>query len=225
MKPSFETETFAVFDDFLGVERLEAVRRHLAEERFVFLKSVWKPHSFYRLIEGDPLIGPTIYHNHPQVPKGFSSYPSQTPSDHVVEALLDAEESLAPWIGLRGCAWDYFTCTPYLYPAGSGLSWHDDAKERSGSFVLYLHDEWRSTWGAELLIAMDTNGRNASVERYQGVHTDLGTYVAAVPNRLVVIKAGTPHSVKSVSTRAGENLRMSMTGFFQPLPKNARDAE
>ncbi|MFF3335158.1 2OG-Fe(II) oxygenase [Streptomyces sp. NPDC002888] len=196
----------------------------MADERFVHLKNVWQPNHFHRLVEGEPLVGRTVYHNHPKVPKGLASYPSGDSADEVVEALLEAEDSLAAWIGLRGSAWDFLTCTPYLYPVGSGLSWHDDAKDRSGSFVLYVHEDWKSSWGAELLIAHNMGERKASVERYQGINTDLGQYVAAVPNRLVVIKAGTPHSVRSVSARAGENLRMSMTGFFQPLPQGLRDA-
>ncbi|QJT03877.1 hypothetical protein G9272_29325 [Streptomyces asoensis] len=224
MTPSFKTETYAVFDDFLSIDILRSVRDRMADERFVYLKNVWQPKNFYRLVEGDPLVGQTVYYNHPKVPKGFASHPSGKSADAVVEALLGAEESLATWIGLRGSAWDFFTCTPYLYPAGSGLSWHDDAKDRVGSYVLYVHDDWKSSWGAELLIATDVGDRRASVERYQGVNTDLGHYVTAVPNRLVVIKAGTPHAVRSVSTRAGENLRMSMTGFFQPLPQSLREA-
>lgn len=224
MIPSFKTDTFAVFDDFLGADTLRSVRNRMSDERFVHLKNVWQPNKFYRLVEGDPLVGQTVYYNHPQVPRGLASYPSGKSVDPVVEALLEAEESLATWIGVRGTAWDFFSCSPYLYPVGSGLAWHDDAKDRAGSFVLYVHDEWKSSWGAELLVATDVGNRKASVESYQGVNTDLGQYVAAVPNRLVVIKAGTPHAVRSVSARAGENLRMSVAGFFQPLPHNLREA-
>jgi hypothetical protein len=218
MIPSFSTDSFAVFDDFLVPEHLEAVRQYLADERFTHLRNVWKPNHYYRLVEGDPLVGPTVYYNHPKVPSGFSSYPCGKSSDFVVESLIKAVDSLTPWVGSRGSTWDFLSCTPYLYPVEAGLAWHDDAKDRSGSFVLYLHDEWKSSWGAELLIASDVGGRKATVRRYQGVDTDLGHYVAAVPNRLVVIKAGTPHRLKSVSVNAGENLRISMTGFFQPLP-------
>ncbi|MBV2354689.1 2OG-Fe(II) oxygenase [Streptomyces sp. J2-1] len=223
MVPTFKTDTFAVFDDFLGPEDLRAARRYMTDENFVQLRYVRRTNNSYRLIEGDPLVGPPTYHGHPRVPKGFSSYPSGKSLDVVVEALLGAEESLATWIGLRGSGWDFFSCTPYLYPAGSGLSWHDDAKDRTASFVLYVHDEWKSTWGAELLIATDVGDRKAAVERHQGINTDLGHYVAAEPNRLVVIRAGTPHAVRPVSPRAGENLRMSVTGFFEPLPQSTRD--
>lgn len=214
MKPHFETETFAVFDDFLSEESIAAVRKSLEEEGFSYLKSTWKPKNSQLLIEGDPLVGPTVFHHHSTVSEGLLCYPSGKPADAVIEALLGVEDALSPWVGAKGSDWDYLTCTPYMYPAASGLSWHDDARDRSGSYILYLHDEWKSTWGAELLVAAD---RRASTRRYQGINTDLGHYVSASPNRLVVIKAGTPHKVNQVSPRAGENVRMSFTGFFQPL--------
>ncbi|MET8695601.1 2OG-Fe(II) oxygenase [Streptomyces bauhiniae] len=225
MIPTLKTDTFAVFDDFLSPEDLTAVRRYVADERMTYLKNMRKPNHLYRLVEGDPLLGPTTFYGHPNLPQGFSSYPSGTPVDTVCTTLLDGAEAFSSWIGFQGTDWQYFSCTPYVYPAGSGLSWHDDALGRAGSFVLYVHDEWKSSWGAELLIANQVGQREPRVEQHQGVDTDLGHYVAPVPNRLVVIRAGTPHRVKNVSARAGDHYRMSVTGFFESRPTRSADTE
>ena len=42
----------------------------------------------------------------------------------------------------------------------------------------------------------------------------VGEYVMACPNRLVVVKSGTPHRVAPVDAAAGENVRCSIAGFF-----------
>ncbi len=42
-----------------------------------------------------------------------------------------------------------------------------------------------------------------------------GSYVAAKPNRLVLIKGGTPHAIAKVRAAAGRHLRASIRGFFK----------
>ena len=34
----------------------------------------------------------------------------------------------AEYVGRQGQDWDYFFCRPYIYPAGTGLSWHTDGR-------------------------------------------------------------------------------------------------
>ena len=90
--------------------------------------------------------------------------------------------------------------TPWCYPQGSALTWHDDAGNfYAGSYVYYLHTEWKPTWGGLLLIADDECG---------------GKFIFPKPNRLVFIPRGVPHSISRVDKNAGENNRLSLTGFF-----------
>ena len=44
----------------------------------------------------------------------------------------------------------------------------------------------------------------------------LGQYIQPKPNRLVVMRNGIPHCIRKVEPAAGENVRCSIAGFFQP---------
>ncbi|MFJ5851015.1 2OG-Fe(II) oxygenase [Streptomyces sp. NPDC092903] len=212
--PTFETEAFGVFDDFLDQASLENLRRYFADERFSYVKSFRARSRVFGLLDGDPLVAPSVVHHHPGPIKGAAPYPAGNALDGMVQGIESARDALGRWTGTQGETWDFFTCTPYLYPVGSGLSWHDDSKDRAASYVFYLHDEWKSSWGAELLIGSSQPDSNSDVVGDTSVPS-VGTYIKPCPNRLVVIKAGTPHTVKRVDIGAGENVRMSIAGFFQ----------
>ncbi|MGY0064942.1 2OG-Fe(II) oxygenase [Streptomyces sp. LZ34] len=223
MSPTFSTDDFVIFDDFLSSASLDKLRDHLRSERFAYVKSFRSRSRVFGFLDGDPLVGPSVIQHHPDAPKGAAPYPAGTAMDLFVEAIDEAAESLSPWCGERGNSWDFFTCTPYLYPLGAGLSWHDDAKDRAASYVFYLHGEWKASWGAELLIASRDRADDTSADSDAMNITDFGHYVRPLPNRLVVIKAGTPHAVKRVEVNAGENVRMSVTGFFQALSSRSNE--
>ena len=90
--------------------------------------------------------------------------------------------------------------TPWCYTQGTGLTWHNDAGPGyEGSYVFYVHSEWRATWGGQLLIAKNESD---------------GRYFYPKPNRLVLMRRGVPHSIQRVDTNAGENCRLSLSGFF-----------
>ena len=51
-------------------------------------------------------------------------------------------------------------------------------------------------------------------------HVGTGEYVVPKPNRLVVVKAGTSHRINTVHAASGENVRISVAGFFvRPTPQ------
>ena len=224
MLPTFHTENFAVFDDFLPDERLAGLQRYMRAEKFSYAKNVSYRNDLFRIFHGDPLRGPGLYDRHPDPSKPVALYPTGSAMDAVVDALVNAEDTLSPWTGKRGEDWDFLSATPFLYPRDSGLAWHDDAADRAASYVFYAHEEWRPTWGAELLIATDLGRGEARVVPPQtALNADVGHYVAPLPNRLVVLKSGTPHMVKRVDPNAGENVRSSVAGFFQPFPADVSE--
>ncbi|MFG3012232.1 2OG-Fe(II) oxygenase [Streptomyces cinerochromogenes] len=217
MELTFKSEMFAIFDDVLTRVDLDALRKHFREGRFSHISNFRARSRVFGILDGDPLVGPSVVQHHPTGLKGATPYPAGNAIDALVQALDDNSNELVPWTGTQGVSWDFFTCTPYLYPVGSGLSWHDDAEERSASYVFYLHDDWRASWGAELLIGGNGDVANRA-ELLNGMPVpSVGSYVMPHPNRLVVIKSGTPHAVKRVDVTAGENIRMSIAGFFQQL--------
>ena len=41
-----------------------------------------------------------------------------------------------------------------------------------------------------------------------------GLYLAPTPNRMIFLRGSTPHMIKPVEPAAGDNLRLSISGFF-----------
>lgn len=172
------------------------------------------------------------------------TFPTRGGIDLLIGLLLEQHEELAEWIGRRGTDWTALTARPYLYPAGTALAWHTDAFSYSGAFVYYSHRQWGASWGGELLLSDDSTAGADLGDKYtlSAVMNDgkvvglrrvptppaleheqeervlmgagLGDYVMAKPNRLVIMKAGTPHRIARVDQAAGENVRCSIGGCF-----------
>jgi len=107
---------------------------------------------------------------------------------------------------------DVFSLMAHIYEPGAEISWHRDYSSLA-SYSFYIHNEWRSEWGGQLLTtdAEDTEGNNGTVfdHRQDVIKPGVGKYYEPLPNRLVIIKGGL-HKVNRVQHR-----RMSFTGFFK----------
>ncbi|MBY8884017.1 2OG-Fe(II) oxygenase [Streptomyces sp. PTM05] len=218
------SDQFAVFDDFLGAEAFQQMQAYLGSENFTYVRSRrW--HTAFKLLDGDPLVGSSVLSDHPAPPENVLVHPCGRGIDVVATAIKAALPDLAPWVGKQGEAWEFFTCTSYIYPMGSGLSWHKDAKNRAGSYVLYLHPEWQPKWGAELLLSGTPEWHRGTgdeqPQRATGTPGGIGQFVTPYPNRLVVMKAGVMHAVKKVDVTAGDHARYSIAGFFQTAAEPA----
>lgn len=151
-------------------------------------------------------------------------FPSGTALDHVVAALLAHADALAPLVGTD---WAHLTARPYVYPAGTALSWHgDDTALYTGAFVYYAHPHWNAHWGGELLLAdvppeadLPIMGHRFDDEGYSAALLERGEgrFVMPKPNRLVVIGAS-PHMIAPVRAAAGSSIRASISGFFLREP-------
>jgi len=132
------------------------------------------------------------------------------------------------------------SCMLHVYLAGAELSWHRDGALGGGAYSFYIHDEWRHTWGGNLLIAdqktkirptrplpgtalEDMLGRdfksrsrtwNLKKESDMIMSPGHGRYFAPLPNRLMITTGEIVHKVERVDYAAGENSRRSLTGFF-----------
>lgn len=107
---------------------------------------------------------------------------------------------------------DVFSIMVHVYEPGAEISWHVDYSSIA-AYSFYIHDEWRSEWGGQLMVtdAEDKHNNNGNVlEHRQDVMTPgIGQYYEPLPNRLVLIKGGL-HKVNRVNHR-----RISFTGFFK----------
>ena len=141
-----------IVDDFLDEAAWTEVWTHF---QFADLAPVTRTAGAWKLGDGVPLGGDELVT--PARDEELSDepvegrFPSGTALDRVVEALLGEAARFAP---LVGDDWAHLTARPYVYPTGSGLSWHgDDSAAYTGAYIYYAHPHWNAHWGGELLVA------------------------------------------------------------------------
>jgi Rps23 Pro-64 3,4-dihydroxylase Tpa1-like proline 4-hydroxylase len=145
-------------------------------------------------------------------------------------------------LGRPGTGWHRFSLTPWSYPAGSQLASHNDGPgacpPKVASIVWYVHPSWGISWGGELLI-IDREGTDLARSAAALGDVDAGTLLSRVsaeaesavlssgpdpvciparPNRVVIFKSDTYHTVRRVDPAAGDRMRCSFTGFFLGPP-------
>jgi Rps23 Pro-64 3,4-dihydroxylase Tpa1-like proline 4-hydroxylase len=130
--------------------------------------------------------------------------------------ILDAIAAEPTIFGESGADWNKVGFTFWNYPSGSKLGWHGDSGGgRQGSYILFLHDEWRASWGGELMILDERPdpGGDEAVPVEEQVRRSALSPIAVLPrpNRLVFLQCGTPHQVNRVDPTS-ERVRCSVTG-------------
>lgn len=204
--------SFRVIDELLGEREWTELWSHV---QFAELLPVTRTRGAWKLDDGVPLGGE-------EIGTGADGFPSGTPIDHVIRALLERPELHA---GLVAAGWDRISARAYVYPRDTGLSWHiDDHELYAGAFIYYAHPTWNAHWGGELLIAeLDPDAEEDlpimayrfETEAYSArlLEMGCGSFIMPKPNRLVIL-AGAPHMIARVSPAAGHNVRASVAGFF-----------
>lgn len=216
--------SFRIIDDFLDEPEWTELWSHF---QFAELLPVTRTRGAWKLDDGIPLGSEEIITSARGeiVPANPQQYPSGTPLDHVIRALLDNPDSHA---GLVADSWDRISARAYVYPQSTGLSWHvDDHELYAGAFIYYAHPVWNAHWGGELLIAeLDPEADELPIMAYrfeteayseQLLEMGCGSFIMPKPNRLVLL-AGAPHMIARVNPAAGHNVRASVSGFFLEPP-------
>jgi len=134
-------------------------------------------------------------------------------------AILDNSE-IANFVEDLG-GWSSFTMRAYLYPSGSGLTWHTDRK-CVAAYVYYLHETWDPAWGGELLFSTSkedesvckTSADTKLYPSYPGVSAASGIFYLPLPNSFILFRGGVSHCVKKVEPASGNRARASISGFF-----------
>ena len=124
------------------------------------------------------------------------------------------------------------------YPVGSKNPWHTDMGGVTYSY--YLHKHWQINWDSMLLVLpkdsveykqimrklpgtkqQDTYRNTGTLEMFEQaekqkglIEHGMGYFVAPKPNRLVLINKNVVHGITRVDKDAGENVRLTLTGFF-----------
>ncbi len=242
MTPIFRNSQVAVFDGVLPEEAFADLWRHLQTLAYRHVHQD-KLHGVWRPQDGDPFEGdrilclgrePEAFGGLPALAAaGYVVHPTGTPLDAPLERILMLATEVEALVGRRGHDWYALQTRPWLYPAGTRLSWHHDTEEYCGSFVFYTHPHWNAFWGGELLIASEGSVTEGAEENGESMSLDSepesrallreghGRFFAPKPNRLIFIAGGVPHMIAHVSPAAGANVRASLGGFFLRAPAGA----
>ncbi len=137
MKLVFNNDVLAVIDDFLEQPSFEKIWNFIQTEKFKFVHSSKWVNAF-SLEDGSPLWGSvTISHPRPEACTTEQVYPTNKTIDLFINELIASSADYSHLIGFKDRDWDFFYARPYLYPRGSGLSWHTDGKYKiSGAMYI-----------------------------------------------------------------------------------------
>ncbi len=216
MGDTLDHPNFSIIDDFLDEPEWT---RLWSSYQFMDLLPVTRTSGAWKLDDGVPLAGKECSLAREvgvAMPTEEQADSPLLPLLRAVQKLTDVQDRL-----LQG-PWSQLVARPYVYPRGTGLSWHvDDHDLFAGAFVYYAHPVWNAHYGGELLVA-ETDGEALPIMAYRFeteeyserlLEVGCGNFIAPKPNRLVVL-AGAPHQIAPVSPAAGHHVRASVAGFF-----------
>jgi hypothetical protein len=235
MKTLVEDDQIAVYDDFLPTRDLRALQDAAQKQPFKF-QHVPEIKPVYLLGGGSGLESSNVVRlsgsRSKLLPRErfpadadlpYFLYPTNGPIDRLLDQVAAVARRVPRLVGREKSDWVALSAKTLLYPANTGLQWHDDAAFYRGAFTFYYHPEWNALWGGELLVAaqderipswkprhlFDNRLTSAALLR-QGI----GRYVMPLPNRLVLIGPRVYHMIARVTASAGDHLRASVAGFF-----------
>ena len=227
MEVVYTDSDITIIDNFLDSETLAKVREQ--SECLKMKKLELGDDKVYKMNTGD------IYKSEKKY------WSNKTPWNNNFEPFM---EQLLEFVhNNKSCLpekqYEKVSCMLHVYMSGSELSWHRDGALGGGAYSFYIHNDWRHTWGGNLLIASsDTKfhsnnpSEGTSAEDMLGgygilsrvwdlseessliMNPGFGRYFAPLPNRLMITTGDTMHKVERVDLSAGENTRRSLTGFF-----------
>lgn len=230
MKITFESEWYIVIDDLLDKEVFDKL--HLQIDSLAYVPLVYGDDKVYKSNCGD------IYKNDK---KYWYDKPEESPKyiQLFMEAIHGAGKTEAKNVILG--EFTNFGMFVTAYRQGAELSWHIDGYDFKGAYSYYAHKEWGHSWGGNLMLADPKTTYNVFTDpgpdiKIEGMYhwagrtvhwfdlkkeskevqnPGIGTYVAPLPNRLVISKCRVVHKVEKITPSAGDNHRISMTGFFE----------
>ena len=211
MRLTTKDTNLAVVDDVLPNEQFTQFWKYFNEVPFAY-RSMTGWQKVWRINDGQILAGPPYYDSH-----GTFNDPMEWVKQNV-KAL--AKQYFEDIVGKEGEDWNEILFTPYLYAAGTKISWHNDYGY-TGACIFYPHLKWNPHWGGELMIAKTEKRSVASDDMMTRDFVSpildeygMGVYVAPIPNRMAFTSGSVWHSISRVDQAAGDNVRCSVVAFF-----------
>lgn len=244
----FESKEAIVFDDFLPEDVYQRMYDFAIKSDYQRINTHGTVARAWCVEDGFPFRSSYNYFYYAQgseKPKGDHLYPTKTDADIFMDHLLAIQPQVEHIVGKQGTGWEHFSFTAWMYPAGTALSMHDDgAGVYHGAYAYYLNPVWRPHWGG-LNILIDEKGNKPVYDhakkiggmefyRRKWLHAnqldeilmDHGLAYCVFPkrNRIAFIAEDAWHMVTRVNEAAGDNHRMTLTGFFN-RPKTKPEAK
>jgi hypothetical protein len=216
MKLMYRDDNCAILDEVLEEGLFKQFRHYFNSLDFAYRSLTgWK--KVWRISDG-------------QVLAGVPYYASKGPHNCFMDGIISivgtlATDHLSSIVGKKGEDWDDYFLTPYIYPAGTKISWHNDHGWTAAA-ILYTHRFWDPNWGGELFIAKTDPESELSIQPEDSDCVErvylpgllnkygFGQYIAPLPNRIVFTKGKVWHCINRVDPVAGDALRSSVVAFF-----------
>jgi hypothetical protein len=220
MRLTYRDSQLAVLDEVFEEDKFKQIWEFFNNIDF-FYRHTNQYYKVWRVNDGQILSGQGL---------NVDQFPTNTPYDYVDYVIRNlAKEHLSDIVGEYGKDWFDVSYTPYIYPAGTKISWHDDFGY-TGAAIFYPHQEWSPYWGGELFVAKTPSPEEGKeIVAKSGKTSDklerdfvnpilnaygLGMYVSPLPNRLAVTSGSVWHAINRVDQAAGDHLRCSFVAFF-----------
>lgn len=240
MRCTLRTDQFAIYDGVLSEDQLDELMQFVLDQPFIPVHmNKWS--KVWSLTDGSPYITRSFFSKENKLLQNgsengndemeedpFDIYPTGDTIDDVFSAINSLKKEIEPLVGRENSDWDRFSAAAFVYPQNAGLSWHTDQGNYTGAFTFYLPQQWKPEWGGELFVEAQLSGNSqastSSMSKDNGSNTEeasssevkqsLGYFISPIPNRLVIIKGGTPHKINRVAPASGDRARYSISGFF-----------
>lgn len=223
MKATAKDSNLAILDEVFEQDRFQYFWNYFNGLEYAY-KSSTSWHKVWRINDGQILASLSSYN---------SKAPFNNPMDWIDQTVTTLAGQLEDVVGKKGEDWNDIIYTPYIYPAGTKISWHDDTGY-TGACIFYPHQEWSPHWGGELYVAKTpppeeskqlvlNNAKGSIVDTMTRDYVapllnayGMGTYIAPLPNRMVFTSGAVWHAVNRVDVAAGDKMRCSIVAFFLP---------
>lgn len=209
-----------VYDNFLEQEELSEIFEYMNDTSYMFRQALGEWNKVWNLSDGQILMGQEIVWPFKKMPPIVKETEALEPFIRKINETIESSElfdvSRITKISL----------TPYCWPPGTGLSWHNDSNYL-GAFTFYCHNYWSPEWGGEFMtleaneyIELDKKKIPWKVFDNQELYNLLmeggsGNFFHSKPNRLILNKGGDKGILHKVAkTTTDSKPRLTLQGFI-----------
>jgi len=223
MNTALDLNNTKVYDNVLTQDEFLSVNNWVNDTPFVWRSATGPINKVWSITDGDTLHSkPIILDKQFQVRDFFPELTPLLPYFEKLKTIIpesglfDMNKVKSVWI------------TPYVYPAGTSLCWHNDSRY-VGAFTFYVHKYWNANWQGEFLTV--EGDEYISAEKKTKINWKIfdnseledmimekgvGNFIMPKPNRIVLNKSGEYgilHKVNKSTVNAKE--RLTLQGFLR----------